>query len=103
MSSGSSLRASFAVSSTCPRTDSAVTVIRFWVSVPVLSTHSTVVSPSVSMAFRRRVNTRWPAMRRAPKRKKDDHDDGEFLRQYTHRQRDARKQARRAKPPRNIQ
>ncbi len=46
------------MSSRVPSTVSAATAMRFSVSVPVLSTHRTVVSPSVSMALRRRVNTR---------------------------------------------
>ena len=38
----------------------------FWVRVPVLSVHSTVAVPRVSMALARRTSTRWLAMRQAP-------------------------------------
>ena len=41
--------------------------MRFSVSVPVLSAHSTVVAPSVSMAGNRRVSTPWREMRQAPR------------------------------------
>ena len=37
----------------------STTAMRFSVSVPVLSTHSTVAEPSVSMAGMRRVSTPW--------------------------------------------
>ena len=40
--------------------------MRFWVSVPVLSVHSTVAAPSVSIAATRRVSTRAREMRQAP-------------------------------------
>ena len=40
--------------------------IRFSVSVPVLSVHSTVAEPSVSIAAARRVSTRAREMRQAP-------------------------------------
>ena len=50
-------------SSVSPATDRAATAMRFWVRVPVLSTHSTVVWPRVSMALRRRVSTWWVARR----------------------------------------
>ena len=49
---------------------SAATAMRLRVRVPVLSTHSTVVWPSVSMAFNRRVSTCWAARRRAASAKK---------------------------------
>ncbi len=45
---------------------SATIVIRFWVSVPVLSVQSTVAAPRVSMAATRRVRTRAREMRQAP-------------------------------------
>ena len=48
----------------------ASTCIRFCVSVPVLSTHNTVVSPSVSIACNRRVSTCCLPNRRAAKAKK---------------------------------
>ncbi len=41
--------------------------MRFSVSVPVLSLHSTVVAPSVSMALMRRVSTPSFDSRRAPR------------------------------------
>src|SRR5450759_4488824 len=44
----------------------ATTVMRFSVSVPVLSVHRTVVAPSVSIAAARRVKTRAWEMRHAP-------------------------------------
>ena len=47
-------------------TESAVTVMRFCVSVPVLSVHSTLVAPSVSIALMWRVSTPSRARRRAP-------------------------------------
>ena len=40
--------------------------MRFSVSVPVLSTHSTVAAPKVSTAGIRRVRTRFCDMRHAP-------------------------------------
>jgi hypothetical protein len=45
---------------------SAATRIRFWVSVPVLSVQMTVVSPSVSIASRRRTIAPRRAIARAP-------------------------------------
>ena len=45
---------------------SSATVMRFSVSVPVLSVHSTVADPSVSMAAARRVSTPARPMRHAP-------------------------------------
>ena len=45
---------------------SSAIVIRFSVSVPVLSVHNTVAEPSVSMAEARRVSTRACEMRQAP-------------------------------------
>ncbi len=44
---------------------SVATAMRLHVSVPVLSTHSTVVWPRVSMALSRRVSTCWAASLRA--------------------------------------
>ena len=44
--------------------------MRFSVSVPVLSTHSTVVAPSVSIAGIRRVSTLCFEMRHAPSARK---------------------------------
>ena len=49
---------------------SFLSVIRFWVSVPVLSTHKTVAAPSVSMAGMRRVSTRLRESRHAPRARK---------------------------------
>ncbi|CAJ7144488.1 Uncharacterised protein [Burkholderia pseudomallei] len=49
-----------------PFANSARTVIRFCVSVPVLSTHSTEVCPSASIALMRRASMPSSAMRRAP-------------------------------------
>ena len=40
--------------------------MRFSVSVPVLSTHSTVAAPSISIAGMRRVSTPCREMRQAP-------------------------------------
>ncbi len=45
---------------------SSTICIRFWVRVPVLSVHSTVADPSVSIALARRVSTRWRDIRIAP-------------------------------------
>ena len=49
-----------------PSTHSCFSAIRFSVSVPVLSTHSTVAAPNVSIAGMRRVSTPCRAMRQAP-------------------------------------
>jgi hypothetical protein len=46
------------------------TAIRFMVRVPVLSTHSTVAEPSISMAGTRRVSTRLRDIRQAPNARK---------------------------------
>ena len=46
------------------------TVIRFWVSVPVLSTHKTVAAPSVSIAGILRVSTRLREILQAPSARK---------------------------------
>ena len=45
---------------------SSAIVMRFSVSVPVLSVHSTVAAPSVSIAEARRVSTRAFEIRQAP-------------------------------------
>ena len=57
-------------SSSSPPPTSAATAMRLRVRVPVLSTHSTVVWPSVSMALSRRVSTCWAASRRAASARK---------------------------------
>ena len=49
-----------------PFSRSSTIVIRFSVRVPVLSVHSTVAEPSVSMAAARRVSTRASEIRHAP-------------------------------------
>jgi len=49
-----------------PITARSVTAMRFQVSVPVLSVHSTVAAPSVSMAAGRRASTRSCDRRHAP-------------------------------------
>jgi len=46
---------------------SSLTVMRFCVTVPVLSEHSTVAAPSISMAGMRRVRTLDFEMRHAPR------------------------------------
>ena len=75
-----------------PSTTAPARVMRFWVSVPVLSTHSTVAAPSVSTAGTRRVSTRCCEMRQAPERQEDRQDHRELLGQHRHRQRDAGQQ-----------
>ena len=47
-----------------------LSVMRFSVNVPVLSTHRTVVLPNVSIAGIRRVSTRLREMRHAPSARK---------------------------------
>ena len=46
------------------------------VRVPVLSTHSVVAEPSISIAGTRRVSTRFREIRQAPKALLHDHLDG---------------------------
>ena len=58
------------MSNRTPSASTATSVIRFWVSVPVLSTHRTVADPSVSTAGIRRVRTRLREMRHAPRARK---------------------------------
>ena len=50
----------------CSGVASSATAMRLRVSVPVLSTASTVMAPSASTAVTRRVSTFWCAMRQAP-------------------------------------
>jgi hypothetical protein len=71
-SNGSTSHASAAASRTVSRRPpiTSATAMRFSVSVPVLSTQSTVAAPSVSMAGMRRVSTRSRAMRHAPSARK---------------------------------
>ena len=66
--------------------------MRFSVSVPVLSVHSTVAAPSVSMAAARRVSTRACDMRHAPITMKTVSTSGKFFRQHRHAERDAGEQ-----------
>ena len=64
---GRSAAASPAAGATvAPSARSSATVMRFSVSVPVLSVHSTVAAPSVSIAAARRVSTRAREIRHAP-------------------------------------
>jgi len=53
-------------SASLPKASARASRMRFSVSVPVLSQHSTVAEPSVSIAGMRRVSTPWRAMRHAP-------------------------------------
>ena len=50
----------------CPAAKNVWTVIRFWVRVPVLSTHSTVAEPRVSIAGTWRVSTFFREILHAP-------------------------------------
>ena len=72
-----------------PAAQSRLTVIRFTVSVPVLSTQRTVAAPSVSTAGMRRVSTRLLGDPPGAERQEDGEDDRELLGQRGHRQRDA--------------
>ena len=63
---------------------SSATDIRFSVSVPVLSVHSTVAEPSVSMEAARRVSTRAFEIRHAAHRHEYGEHDRELLRQHGH-------------------
>ena len=53
-----------------PPTMNSRTVMRFMVSVPVLSTHTTVADPSVSITGERRVSTWRCDIRHAPSARK---------------------------------
>lgn len=46
------------------------TLMRFWMRVPVLSTHRTVAAPRLSTAGRRLVSSFFWAMRQAPRARK---------------------------------
>jgi len=78
-------------------------VMRFWVSVPVLSTHRTVVLPKVSTAAIRRVSTPLAGNAPRPKREEDGQHHGDFLGQDRHGHGDAGQEAllpNRDAPPR---
>ena len=66
--------------------------MRFSVSVPVLSLHSTVVAPSVSMALMRRVSTPSLDRRQAPERREHGQHHRVLLGQHGHGQGDAGQQ-----------
>ena len=68
------------------RTRATRTVIRFSVSVPVLSTHRTVAAPSVSITPMRRVSTCRREMRQAPGGHEHREDHRKFLGQDAHRE-----------------
>ncbi len=72
-----------------PGAASSAIDMRFSVSVPVLSVHSTVAEPSVSIAAARRVSTR--ASRNAPRAHRHEHGehDRKLFRQHGHAERDA--------------
>ncbi len=63
--------------------------MRFWVSVPVLSVHSNVAAPRVSIAAARRVSTCARDMRHAPITRKTVRTSGNLFRQERHAERDA--------------
>jgi hypothetical protein len=80
-STGSSLLANMAACriSSCVfpgAAESSRTAIRFSVSVPVLSTHSTVAEPSISIAGTRLVSTRFFEIRHAPSAQGPIHRSG---------------------------
>ncbi len=72
---------------------SLATAIRFSVSVPVLSVHSTVMAPRASIAEARRTRALCWAMRHAPSAKEHGKDDRKLLGEIRHRQGDSRQQS----------
>ncbi len=75
------------------RRERCCSVMWFCVSVPVLSTHSTVAAPSVSMAGMRRVSTLLREMRQAPRARKIVSTTGNSSGQRGHGHGDAGQQA----------
>ena len=97
--SGRAVPAALTIAERHPPAKIFATDIRFTVSVPVLSTQSTVAEPSVSTAGTRRVST--CCLRDAPgaQRQEDGQHDRELLGQHRHRQGDAGQKPLRASRP----